>query len=120
MSSARESPTPFLRGDAQFTTTHWSVVLSARENWSSDANAALEQLCCAYWYPLYAYGRRCGYTLHDAQDLTQAFFTVLLQKHFLDGIRAEYVRSGKAALFEQLKAFLTGDGASCGYAELGP
>src|SRR5690242_865105 len=57
-----------------FTTTHWSIVLAAGEAKSAQSHEALEKLCCAYWYPLYAYVRRKGYGVHDAQDLTQEFF----------------------------------------------
>ncbi len=64
-----------------FATTHWSVVLQAGTAPSSQAAAALEELCRTYWYPLYAYVRRYGYNPQDAQDLTQAFFTRLLQKN---------------------------------------
>ncbi|HEV8525828.1 MAG TPA: hypothetical protein VGQ71_15140 [Terriglobales bacterium] len=50
---------------------------------SPHAKEALEKLCRAYWYPLYAYIRRLGYTAEDAEDLTQAYFYQLLQKNFL-------------------------------------
>jgi RNA polymerase sigma-70 factor (ECF subfamily) len=46
---------------AAFATTHWSVVLAAREADSPQAAEALEELCRTYWYPLYAYVRRRGY-----------------------------------------------------------
>lgn len=61
-----------------FATTQWSVVLRAVDPSSSQAANALEQLCRAYWYPLYAYVRRKGHGPHEAQDLTQEFFTRLL------------------------------------------
>ena len=64
---------------AQFTTTHWSVVLTAGHASSPDARQALEQLCRTYWYPLYAYVRRRGVGKDDAEDLTQQFFLRLLQ-----------------------------------------
>src|SRR5262245_6478783 len=67
----------------QFTTTHWSVVLAARDDTSAAAADALAQLCRSYWYPLYAYVRRKGYAVEDAQDLTQEFFARLLAKYFL-------------------------------------
>jgi len=51
----------------------------ARQGW-----AALEKLCQTYWYPLYAYVRRRGHSPHDAQDLTQAFFARLLERHWLE------------------------------------
>ncbi len=68
-----------------FTTTHWSVVLSARGG-SPQAAAALEALCRTYWPPLYTYLRRRGHDLHHAQDLTQAFIAHLLAKDFLDDV----------------------------------
>ena len=67
------STTPFA-SDAWFVTTHWSVVLSAREAVSPQSAAALETLCLTYWYPLYAYVRRLGHQTAGAQDLTQEFF----------------------------------------------
>ena len=45
--------------------------------------AALARLCETYWYPLYAYARRRGYSAEDAQDLTQGFFARLLRRHWL-------------------------------------
>jgi RNA polymerase sigma factor (sigma-70 family) len=65
-----------------FVTTHWSVVLSARGD-STRARPALEKLCAAYWYPLYAFVRRCGHSPHDAEDLVQSFFTRCLEGGFL-------------------------------------
>ena len=67
----------------QFTTTHWSVVLAARDNTSAQAGAALAELCRTYWYPLYAFVRRKGHSQHDAQDSTQAFFARLLEKNYV-------------------------------------
>lgn len=66
-----------------FTTTHWSVVLSARERTGPESAAALETLCRAYWQPLYAFARRSGHSPADAEDLTQGFFARLLEKDFL-------------------------------------
>jgi RNA polymerase sigma factor (sigma-70 family) len=65
-----------------FATTHWSVVLTAGHDSAPGAREALESLCRAYWYPLYSYIRRRGYTAEDAQDLTQEFFTQLLKKNY--------------------------------------
>jgi RNA polymerase sigma-70 factor (ECF subfamily) len=73
-------------GPACFATTHWSVVLAAGDPASPRAAEALEQLCCAYWYPLYAYVRRRGYSPDDAQDLTQEFFARLLAKDYLAAV----------------------------------
>ncbi len=60
-------------------TTHWSVVLAAADQDSSQARAALEELCRTYWYPLYCYIRRRGYSHEDAQDLTQGFLLQWLE-----------------------------------------
>jgi len=67
-----------------FPNTRWSVVLAATQRPSPESAAALEVICRAYWYPLYAYVRRCGQSAHDAQDLTQEFFCRLLEKNWLD------------------------------------
>lgn len=67
-------------GQPLFATTHWSVVLATADQDSPQAGEALEQLCRAYWYPLYVYVRRRGHGPEDAQDLTQEFFAHFLQK----------------------------------------
>jgi RNA polymerase sigma factor (sigma-70 family) len=67
-----------------FPNTRWSVVLAAKQQPSPESAAALEAICRAYWYPLYAYVRRCGQSPPDAQDLTQEFFCRLLEKRWLD------------------------------------
>lgn len=64
-------------------TTRWTVVLSACDPQSPHADTALETLCRAYWYPLYAYVRRLGHPPPDAEDLTQEFFRRLLEKDWL-------------------------------------
>ncbi|SPE55000.1 RNA polymerase, sigma-24 subunit, ECF subfamily [Verrucomicrobia bacterium] len=75
---------PALGQSAVFATTHWSVVLAAGKDSSPLAREALEALCHAYWYPLYAFIRRTrGYRHHDAEDLTQGFFLFLLEKERL-------------------------------------
>jgi RNA polymerase sigma-70 factor (ECF subfamily) len=66
-------------GLGRFNTTHWSVVLAAGGSDARLAARALERLCAAYWYPLYAYVRRRGHDVHEAQDLTQGFFAQLLE-----------------------------------------
>jgi RNA polymerase sigma-70 factor (ECF subfamily) len=66
-----------------FATTRWSVVHAAGDSKSPEAGQALEQLCRAYWYPLYAYVRRKGHAAEDAQDLTQEFFARLLARNYL-------------------------------------
>jgi RNA polymerase sigma-70 factor (ECF subfamily) len=79
-----EQPGP--QNNQVFATTHWSVVLSAKEASTPEGAAALERLCCTYWYPLYAYVRRRGFSDHDAQDLTQGFFAQLLDRKSIQGV----------------------------------
>jgi RNA polymerase sigma factor (sigma-70 family) len=66
-----------------FVTTHWSVVANAGQSDSTRAQSALAGLCETYWYPLYAYVRRRGYSPEDAQDLTQEFFARLLARNWV-------------------------------------
>ncbi|MBL9137955.1 MAG: sigma-70 family RNA polymerase sigma factor [Verrucomicrobiales bacterium] len=63
-----------------FATTHWSVILSARDTASPKGAEALERLCRTYWYPLYAFARRTGAHPEDAQDATQSFFADLFRR----------------------------------------
>ena len=67
----------------RFATTHWSVVVSAGDSRSPQAERSLAVLCENYWFPLYAFIRRAGHSAEDAQDLTQGFFVRLLDKRFL-------------------------------------
>jgi RNA polymerase sigma-70 factor (ECF subfamily) len=66
-----------------FQTTHWSLVLRARDQKSTQAPEALEQLCRIYWPPLYAYLLRQCHRVEDAQDLTQEFFLRLIERGWL-------------------------------------
>src|SRR5271157_2427969 len=75
-------------GGDRFATTHWSMVVSAGQcqaggGRSPEAGRALAALCESYWFPLYAFVRRAGYSADDAQDLTQEFFVRLLAKNYL-------------------------------------
>lgn len=85
-----------------FATTHWSVVLTAGDHSSVRAADALEKLCRTYWFPLYAFVRRKGYSPEDAQDLTQGFFARFLEKDYLAQVARE---KGKFRSF--LQASLT-------------
>ena len=85
-----ENSTPVPVG--QFTTTQWSVVLLANQGGSTEAQRALEELCRSYWYPLYAFLRRQGLSPEDAQDLTQEFFSQLLQRNDLSRVSPDQGR----------------------------
>ena len=76
-------------GNQVFKSTHWSNVLQAGAGDSPGAQAALERLCTAYWYPLYAHVRRRGQGPDDAADLTQEFFAVLLRRNSLAHVGPE-------------------------------
>lgn len=91
-----------------FATTHWTVVLTAGKRHTPQSDAALEQLCQIYWFPLYAYVRRRGYSKEDSEDLTQAFFARFLEKNYLDGLCAERGRF-RAFLLASLKHFLANE-----------
>jgi RNA polymerase sigma-70 factor (ECF subfamily) len=80
------------RTAAQFATTHWSVVLAAGDSASQNSREALERLCQAYWFPLYAFVRRTGRSAEDAEDLVQGFFAYLLEKHLVGKARPEVGR----------------------------
>lgn len=91
-----------------FATTHWSLVLTARDPQSPQSAAALEKLCRVYWFPLYAYVRRGGGSKEDAEDLTQAFFARLLEKKFLDSVQQERGKF-RTFLLVSLKRFLANE-----------
>jgi RNA polymerase sigma factor (sigma-70 family) len=74
---------------AWFTTTHWSLILRARDPSSTEAAEALEKLCQTYWYPLYAFVRREGKDEETAKDLTQAFFLRLFERKDFEGVQRE-------------------------------
>lgn len=96
--------------DPSFRTTHWSVVLVAGQAGAPSAEAALENLCRAYWYPLYAYVRRQGQNAHDAQDLTQEFFARMLEKRYLQLADRERGRF-RSFLLKSLQHFLVNEWA---------
>ena len=107
MTTESSSPATSAPGDV-FATTHWTVVLEAGRRSTPQSDRALEQLCKAYWFPLYAYVRRRGHTKEDAEDLTQAFFARFLEKNYLVGLSAERGRF-RAFLLAALKHFLANE-----------
>lgn len=71
-------------GGRQFATTRWTIVLKAKDHDQHEGREALEQLCQAYWQPLYTFVRRKGHDPERAADLTQGFFTHLLENRVLE------------------------------------
>ncbi len=91
-----------------FVTTRWTEVAAARDANAPGAAAALEALCRAYWRPLYLWLRRQGRNPHDAQDLTQEFFSRLLEKDWLRAADRDKGRF-RTFLLVALKRFLSDD-----------
>jgi RNA polymerase sigma-70 factor (ECF subfamily) len=71
------------QGSPRFPETAWSLVVSAGEQTSDQSRQALERLCSVYWYPIYGYVRRKGHDEEAARDLTQGFFTRLVEKNYV-------------------------------------
>jgi RNA polymerase sigma-70 factor (ECF subfamily) len=78
------TPTPRIPANGSCPSTDWSVVRAAGDPEDTAGKAALENLCSRYWHPIYAFIRRRGAPEAKAQDLTQAFFIHILEKHFLE------------------------------------
>lgn len=72
-----------IRAARRFETTRWSLVVSAADASDGTSRRALDELCRAYWYPVYAFARRSGRDTESARDLTQGFFAELLEKGYL-------------------------------------
>ena len=73
-------------GAASFHTTRWTIVKRAAQSQAPGGPSALAELCRNYWYPLYIFARRRGYSADDAQDLAQGFFLHLLEHRALGGV----------------------------------
>ena len=91
-----------------FHTTHWTVILEARNDKGTESRNALANLCATYWYPLYAFIRRQGTASHEAEDLTQEFFSQFLQRN---GLANVHPAAGKfrSFLLACLKNFLANE-----------
>jgi RNA polymerase sigma-70 factor (ECF subfamily) len=103
--SSSNQPSPL------FATTRWSVVLAAGDSTAPESELALEELCRAYWYPLYAHIRGRGFSPDDAKDLTQDFIASLLRRESLSGVAPERGRF-RSYLLAALKYFLADEHAS--------
>jgi RNA polymerase sigma factor (sigma-70 family) len=94
-----------LPGRSQFPTTRWTLVVAAGDSDRKEARSAMVSFCENYWYPLYAYLRRCGYSRDRAQDLTQEFFIRVLEGRYLDRADPEKGRF-RSFLLTSLKFFV--------------
>src|SRR5437667_7577788 len=98
---------PASAGAGVFTTTHWSVVLEAQGK-SPAAQEALENLCRTYWRPIYGFVRREGTKPEEAKDLTQGFFTLILERKDFQSVRKEKGRL-RSFLLASLKHFMANE-----------
>ena len=92
----------------EFASTQWSMVLAARDGSSASAEAAIGNLCAIYWRPLYSFVRRSGRSVEDAQDLTQSFFSRLLEKDYLRHVDPALGKF-RSFLLASLRNFLTNE-----------
>lgn len=93
------------RPDDAFATTQWTLVLQAGQATGPEREAALAALCREYWQPVFIYIRGQGHDEESARDLTQEFFSRLLEKEWLDGLKQEGSRF-RAFLLVAVKRFL--------------
>jgi RNA polymerase sigma-70 factor (ECF subfamily) len=92
----------------RFATTRWSVVMRTAASASPDASTALTELVQRYWYPVYAYTRRCGHSPSIAQDVARTFLAILM-RDFRDGAGLHATGQFRRFLLERLNEFLAGD-----------
>src|SRR5688572_28618987 len=97
-----------MSADAEFSPTRWSLISAVRSGDAPRAKQALETLCHAYWYPLYAYVRRTGHPHEDAADLTQGFFTHIMENELLTRAEPERGRL-RNFLLTAIQRFLRDD-----------
>src|SRR5213082_4289122 len=77
-------PGTLQEGGAAFQSTHWTLVLRARQSDPTESGReALSDFCEAYWPPLYTFLRIRGHASPEAQDLVQGFFAHLLEQNTL-------------------------------------
>jgi DNA-directed RNA polymerase specialized sigma24 family protein len=94
--------------NSAFKTTHWTLVRAAAVHPTADSRQALATLCQTYWHSVYAFIRRKGYDLDRAQDLTQGFFALLLEKNYLIAADKERGRF-RSFLLTAVKHFLANE-----------
>jgi RNA polymerase sigma-70 factor (ECF subfamily) len=91
---------------SHFGETRWSLVIAAQSG--DDVRPALAELCSIYWYPLYAFVRRSGYSPEESEDLTQEYFARLLSKNWLATVDRAKGRF-RAFLLATMKHFLANE-----------
>lgn len=99
------SPSSAAACGASFGNTDWWVVRRAAEVGQPEADPARARLCQAYWDPVFRYVRRVGHSVEDSQDLTQEFFTRLLERNTMRSADSEKGKF-RSFLLTLLKRFL--------------
>ncbi len=108
MGSSTPDREPALAGRRRFETTQWTLVLAAGKGDEREAREALAALCQSYWHPVYAYLRARGHDRQEAEDLTQGFFTRLIEKDALRHARRERGRF-RSFLLASLKNYVANE-----------
>ncbi len=72
-----------------FPVTRWTLLSRLKGPPSEEAAQAMEDICAAYWYPLYVFARRFGLDDPDAKDAVQDVFTHLIRGNGLAQADAE-------------------------------
>lgn len=72
-----------------FPTTSWSLVQRVQKGTEEDALKAMGEICQIYWYPIYVYVRRHGFSQHDAEDLVQFFFEQMIARETIQAAKEE-------------------------------
>lgn len=106
--AADMTDTPHAEMPSRFATTHWSVILTAGKPDATGHCQAMATLCQTYWFPIYAYLRRCGHQSHEAEEFTQTFFAKLLEKEYLRNVEPEPGKF-RSFLLTALKCFLANE-----------
>src|ERR1700676_4054288 len=101
------SPQTSHRND-RFATTRWSMVVQLADKESPVAREALEKLTQRYWYPAYAYVRRCGHAPSIAAEMTQNLLQQLHSDLSRDVAR-EPPGHFRRFLLDRIHDFLAGD-----------
>jgi RNA polymerase sigma factor (sigma-70 family) len=93
--------------EREFVTTRWSLVISAGkpEGDEQKAREALAELCRTYWRPIFSFISQRGYSVEDAQDLTQDFLVMIIESNWLEHADASRGRF-RSFLLKSLQNFL--------------
>jgi len=109
--AVKPPPIPLSDSIARFVTTRWSIVSSCSDSGTDEekAGAALGEICEIYWRPIFAFIRRQGHSVPDAQDLTQEFFGRVIKGRLIQSADQNKGRF-RSLLLKALQRFLHDEG----------